>query len=409
MTRRFFFGMLGSSAVHAVAAPAPRITRIRLSTVQGRFHKFVAMNSYDRAPKGYTYEHGLIRIETSEGVEGIGPAGAANPDYITNLRRLIGANPLGLYRMDGGRIVSRSEEYAPVLTRYKHLDGALFDLIGKFTNKPAWGLLGEPARDRVDVYDGTLYFSDVWFRDRGVQAVVEEAEESAKSGYSALKLKLGRGSKWMDRNAGMQRDIEVVNRVRQAVGTKPRILVDPNDGYTGDFDRLWQMIAETRSAGLYWLEEPFREDVNEYVRLKDKLQGAGIALRIADGENLREPEQFAPYLKPRRLMDVLQLDIRTGGFIANRDLALASAEVGAQVIPHNWASHLGMLMGLQIAKATPRIPAAEDDRSTYDVVTGEGYEFRAGSYSIPDRPGLSLRVNEQAYELKCKPGEINVA
>ena len=50
-------------------------------------------------------------------------------------------------------------------------------------------------RDRVEVYDGTLYFSDIWFRDRGVRAVVEEAEEAVRSGYLGLKFKVGRGSR----------------------------------------------------------------------------------------------------------------------------------------------------------------------------------------------------------------------
>ena len=40
------------------------------------------------------------------------------------------------------------------------------------------------------------------------------------------------------------------------------------------------------------------------------------------------------------------------------------------------------------------MPAAEDDRSTCDVLIPEGYEFRGGSYSVPDNPGLSVRVDE---------------
>lgn len=30
------------------------------------------MNAYDKAPKGGTYTHPLLRIETDQGVEGIG-------------------------------------------------------------------------------------------------------------------------------------------------------------------------------------------------------------------------------------------------------------------------------------------------------------------------------------------------
>jgi L-alanine-DL-glutamate epimerase-like enolase superfamily enzyme len=132
-------------------------------------------------------------------------------------------------------------------------------------------------------------------------------------------------------------------------------------------------------------------------------------IRIADGENFREPEEFDPYLKPRRLMDVLQLDIRTGGFLANRDLARAGAVVGAVTIPHNWGARLGLLMGLHLAKAVPAVELAEDDRSTYDVVQSEGYEFRNGSYALPSAPGLGIHIDEREYERKCLPTERTVS
>ena len=40
-------------------------------TCKDGFRSFVAMNAYDTKPKGYTYEHSLIRIETDAGVEGL--------------------------------------------------------------------------------------------------------------------------------------------------------------------------------------------------------------------------------------------------------------------------------------------------------------------------------------------------
>ena len=68
-------------------------------------------------------------------------------------------------------------------------------MIGKLTGKAAWQLMGDSVRERVEVYDGTLYFSDVWFRGRGIRAVVEEPEEAMRSGYAGVKVKMGRGSK----------------------------------------------------------------------------------------------------------------------------------------------------------------------------------------------------------------------
>ena len=78
-------------------------------------------------------------------------------------------------------------------------------------------------------------------------------------------------------------------------------------------------------------------------------------------------------------------------------------------MPHNWGSQVGVLMALQMAKAVKNIPGVEDDRSTCDVFTTEGYEFRNGAYTVPNNPGLSHRIDEMVYTLKCKPREIVVA
>jgi D-galactarolactone cycloisomerase len=408
MTRRSF---LSVSTGSALAAPSPvRITNIRLAAIEGRFHKFVAMNSYDRAPKGHTYTNTLVRMTTDQGVEGVGVMEYASPDdaFRAAVRRLIGVNPLQIYEMKDGRITGRSEEFRQLLARYPHLDGPLFDLIGKLTNRPAWRLIGEAVRDNVEVYDGTLYFSDVWFRGRGVRAVVEEAEEAARFGYKGMKFKLGRGWKWMEKDAGLRRDIEVCHAVRNSVGPDVKVLVDANNGYRDDFDRAWRLLANTQSANLHWMEEIFPEDVELYGKLQDRMRQAGMKTLLADGENISDPEQFAPYLRPRRLMDALQMDIRRGGFLNNKRMAEMGELVGAISVPHNWGSQVGLYMGLHLAKAVKAVVAAEDDRSTCDVLEAEGYEFHSGFYTVSNSPGLGLRVDEKTYEAKYKPAETRL-
>ena len=403
--------MLYAFAAAAAARPAARITRITLAPIQGRFHKFVTMNSYDRAPKGHTYENTLVRIATDQGVEGVSVMGYPAPDaaFLSAAKSLLGADPLALYQMNAGRIVGRAPGHATALRTYKHLDGPLFDLIGKLTGVPCWKLIGDAVRDRIEVYDGTLYFSDIWFRDRGVRAVVEEAEEAARSGYLGMKFKLGRGWRWMDKDAGLARDIEVVRTVRKALGPKVKILVDANNGYRDDFERGWRLLSETREANLYWMEELFPENVGDYTRLRERMEKAGIKALIADGESVREPAEFAPYLKPKRLIDVLQMDIRTGGFLANLEMARMGEEAGSISVPHNWGSQVGLFMGLHLAKAVRSVPAAEDDRSTCDVIVAEGYAFRDGHYSVPDSPGLGLRISENIYRQKYASRETVIS
>ena len=124
---------------------------------------------------------------------------------------------------------------------------------------------------------------------------------------------------------------------------------------------------------------------------------------------MRKPDQFKSYLKPRRLIDVLQMDIRRGGFIDNVALARMGEEVGAVSIPHNWGAQIGLYMGLHLAKAVRSVPIAEDDRSTCDVLQAEGYSFRGGQYTVGDAPGLGLRIDEKAYNDKYKGRETVVS
>ncbi len=394
----------------AAATSGPRITRVILAPVQGRFHKFVAMNSHDVRPKGHTYENTLVRVQTTAGVEGVGVMEyeALDDAFMKALEQLIGSDPFALYETQDRRIVARSREFAALLTRYRHLDGPLFDLIGKLTDRPCWRLIGSSARDRVEVYDGTLYFSDLWFRDRGVQAVVEEAIEAAHSGYLGMKFKVGRGWKWMGKDEGLARDIEVLRSVREAVGTGPKILADANNGYADDFERAWELLRQTRETNLYWMEEIFPDNRGDYQRLRERMLDAGIKTLIAEGESIHYAAEFRPLLEPEPVVDVTQMDIRRGGFLENLAAARVAEAAGARAIPHNWGSQVGLFMALHLAKAVKSISAAEDDRSTCDAIVAKGYEFREGFYSISSEPGLGIEVNDDVYAQKYKKDEVVV-
>lgn len=412
MNRRLFLSTCAATAAATrLRASGVHINRITLANTEGRFRKFVAMNSHDKAPKGHTYLNTIVRVRTNSGLEGAGVMGYPLPDaaLLAALKTLIGADPLTLYKMESGRIVDRNPEHAAVLKRYRFLEGPLFDLIGKLTGKAAWQLIGDSVRERVPAYDGTLYFSDIWFPELGVRAVVEEAQEAQHSGYHAIKLKLGRGYKWMEKDAGLGRDIEVVRAVREAVGPNMRIMADPNNGYEGDMERAWRLMSETADCKLYWMEQIFPATVKAYAWLKDKMRSAGIETLIADGEGYDQPADFDPYLKPRRLIDVLQPDIRRCGFLDILTVNRKAQPAGATVMPHNWGSHTGFLMALHMAKTNVNMPGAEDDRSTCDVFTTEGYEFRDGAYTVPDNPGLSHRIDEAVYALKCARNETVVS
>jgi D-galactarolactone cycloisomerase len=410
--RDFVVSIAGSTALRAFSPKgAARITSITFAPIEGRYHKFVAMNSHSTRPGGQSYTNTLVRVRTDQGLEGLGVMDYSKPDpeFLQAVKALLGADPLSLYEMNNGRITGRAPSYATLLRKYMHLDGPLFDLVGKLTGAPCWKLIGDAARQKVEVYDGTLYFSDIWFRDRGVRAVMEEVEESLKKGYVGMKFKVGRGWKWMEMNAGIRRDIEIVRAARKGGGPKLKILTDANNAYQDNFEGAWRFLNETQDLKLHWIEEAFPETVEGYTRLKDLMEKAGMKTLIADGENFRDPRAFSTYLEPRRLMDVLQLDIRRGGFLGCLEMARLGEPARALTIPHNWGSQVGVRMGLQLSKAAPSVPAAEDDRSSCDAIIAEKYVFKDGFYTVPDAPGLGIDLNEAVYRQNYQGKEIVVS
>ena len=46
------------------------------------------------------------------------------------------------------------------------------------------------------------------------------------AGHRAFKIKIGRGNKWMEKRAGLKRDIEVIRAVREQIGSDARLMVD---------------------------------------------------------------------------------------------------------------------------------------------------------------------------------------
>ena len=416
-SRRRFIGQLGTLAMAPkLFSQAPqhdaRITRIRLSNLQGRFQKFVAMNAYDTKPKGYTYEHSLIRIETDAGVEGLAPGGYADlctAAYAGTLKPLIGARLSELYTFSAGRIVGRGTKFAALLSENRFLDCGFYDIAGKLAGKPVWSLIGNEGQERVPVYDSTIYFSDIWFRDRGVATIREDCKEAIASGYAGVKIKLGRGDKWMPRDEGDRRDIEVAMAAREAIGPHTLLMADANYGYRGQYGKALHLMRAVRQARLLWMEEIFPETPELYAQFRKDLTADGDPCKTAFGEHMHNRLMIEPYLSPVRLVDYVQYDIRANGFIDNVAVARNCAAVGAAVDNHNWASQIGYIMSLHMARALGNYGVLECDRSTCEVLHVDTPDPTRGTVPAPSKPGLGISINEDVYKAKQAASEIIIS
>ena len=367
------------------------------------------MNAYDMAPKGTTYQHTLIRVQTDAAVEGIAPGSYANlaaRDYAQELQPLIGCRLEELYTVVAGRVTGRQDRFSALLSQNRHLDCAFYDIIGKLLNKPVWALIGDQGNQRIPVYDGTIYFSDVLHPDRSIEAVTDECLEAVRAGYSGVKIKLGRGSKWMPEDQGDRRDIEVVHAVRETIGQDRTLMADPNYGYRGRYDKALALMLAIKNDRLFWIEEIFPETVEIYTQFRHDLAQDGNSCGIAFGEHMGTIPASEPYLHPSRLVDVLQQDIRRCGFLDSAAVAQQCALHGAKVAPHNWASQIGHIMDLHLARAIPNHSVSESDRSVCDVLRTEAYPLENGCVPAPTRAGLGIEIDETVYRAKHVAGEI---
>ncbi len=329
----------------------------------------------------------VLRVATDQGVEGVGSGRATEADA----RKLIG-HSLADYWQPGKGFVSP-------LGRADH---ALFDLAGKLLKVPAWKLFGGKGPEKVPIYDGGVYFNDLLpeYQKKGVARLVEEVEESLKAGHRAFKIKIGRGFKWMEKEAGFRRDVEVVRALRKTVGPDVKLMVDANNGYDLESTKRW--LDAAGDAGLLFVEEMFPEQVEQDLELKAFLRKKGLKTLVADGESARELDHFDAYID-REALDVLQPDIRAFGLGLQWQLSQkAAAKPQVKLAPHNWGSFLGLTMQLVLARGIGNFLIAEEDRSTSDLFDTSAFRFKDGEMTVPDVPGCGLGLREDVFRKKYR-------
>src|SRR5262249_17570012 len=138
------------------------------------------------------------------------------------------------------------------------VDIALWDLLGKSAKQPVYRLLGGRTKPRIPVYASRLYST-------GLDELAAEARRYKEEGYKAMKLRFGWGP--VDGAEGMQRNVDLVRTVREAVGDGIDVMADAYMGWTLDYAK--RMLPRLEPFQLRWLEEPIvPDDVHGYAELK---------------------------------------------------------------------------------------------------------------------------------------------
>lgn len=384
----------------------PVIDKITVLPVPGEFYRSIAMNAYDNAPKGITGKTSIIRVILDDGTVGVGILGyrRINDEKIEKLQKFVGRSPAEIYHWEGDKIDGFSDEFRTLLTNpnYAFIESPILDVLGKIKGKPVWQLFGSKIRSAVDCYDGTLYFKDIEL-DSDVTVLAELASRIKEDGYKAIKMKVGRPSKWMPGEAGLKRDIEAFTAVREAVGQNFNVMADANNGYEDQFNWAVEFLRECIPQDMYWMEEIFPDSVDQYCQLHDRLRKDNLSVKISEGENMPKVEDFGPFLE-KNIYNIIQPDMRTAGFTNILRASKLAKPHNVTVVPHNWQSEMGKIMSIQAAMVDKNITFAEDDRYNNFALDTSQYLFRDGRWIAPDLPGWGIQLSEY-YEYEKKKGD----
>jgi len=355
---------------------------------------------------GYNQREWLLQVFTDSGLVGLSNARPAMNrgsllDLYNDFQDLIGQNLSSFFEVSSGRVTAIKPRWSDLIDRYGFLDVALFDLIGKALGQPAYSLLGDKVRDKVEGYDSSLYFQDLVNPAEGANAVAIEAVEAVEKGWRAMKLKLGRPGKWFEPNAGTRRDIEVVESVRAAVGDDIKILVDANNGYDGRLDLLEDFVRGISDLNVMWMEEMITEKISDYQKLKEFRDKYTPKTMIVDGESHKGRQTIYWQLMEKGLLDAIQPDMLHMGFWQFHVLARDIEESGVDTLiaPHNYnAAYLGLRADIHFGAATERFVIAEDSTLDIDLYQGDEYAFEDGKYRVPESPGLAVNIDQELYD-----------
>lgn len=396
------------------------ITEILITPVETYFGSPGIGRTVGRNAKSEDYGHNqrewLVQVKTDSGLTGVTNArpamnhGTISQLYIC-LEQLISRDVFEFYTLSGGRVTGVNPRWEDLLRENGFIDFAIFDLMGRALGVPVYALLGDRVCDRVEAYDSSLYFQDLVRPEDGANAVAREASAAVKKGWNAVKLKLGRPGRWFEPKAGTARDIEVVNAVREAVGTSIRILVDANNGYDGKMDHLQTFVRETADADIFWMEEMVTENIADYREIRKWRDRWSPATMIVDGEGHRGRQTVYWQLMEEGLLDGIQPDMLDMGFWPYHRLVgdIENAGYSTMICPHNYnAAAIGLRGDIQFAAVTERFIIAEDSTLQFDLYRTPGYEFKNGSYSIPDSPGLAVEIDDELYSRVYKQHETLV-
>jgi L-alanine-DL-glutamate epimerase-like enolase superfamily enzyme len=340
----------------------------------------------------------LLNIHTDEGIVGHGevwtnyPAWNADEKYILLKRGfeelLVGQNPLdieGIISKINSSIINSGTgrqwgAYGHIMQAVSGIDIALWDIKGKFENKPLYKLIsptGDKVRDIVPAYASGLDPRDF---DAYIGNVID-------MGYKTFKLKVG-----------FSEEIDLANcaKLTGLIGPDKRLFIDANQGWS-DAGEALSMLDRLKDFGPELIEEPVASyQIKDYIKIKE----AGL-MKVAGGENLYGVREFVSPLEQNSL-DLVQPDItKTGGVSELLKIIELAKTHGIGYAPHMFSTGIGLMASLQIMFAIEGGTIMEVDGNPNpfltEILSERFVKFSDGDFTIDETnelPGIGFVLDQ---------------
>jgi L-alanine-DL-glutamate epimerase-like enolase superfamily enzyme len=337
----------------------------------------------------------LVRMQTDQGIEGIGiatsytPIEAAVHAFRSGIGELVvGADPLAperLYRKLFGltwqRLAFEKGWSREALVRISAaVDIACWDIIGKVAGLPLYRLFGG-YRDEVPCYVTCAYYRD----GKTSSELRDEIQMLKAQGHTGFKAKAG--------GAPLAEDVERMALVREIIGSERDLMIDVNRG--------WDLATAIEGARLLeplrprWLEEPVRwaDDRRELKLLAQKTQ-----IPLSAGES-----ELTSYgcraLLEEQAIQILQFDCTMmGGFTEGRKLAALCELNSVQVAPHHDCFiHAHIVAGSPAGVIVESFTDPERDPLQAELFE-DPPKIANGRLKLKEQPGLGLTLSEAALK-----------
>ncbi len=251
---------------------------------------------------------------------------------------------------------------------------ALWDIIGKASNLPLYKLLGGAVRKKIELA-----------ACMGIRPYAEAkaiAQDYLAAGFTTLKTKAGRRA---------EEDLEMVRGIRDGVGDKLKLRIDPNQGYLPEV--AFPLARALEKYNLEYFEQPMPQPyIGEAAQLRRR-----TTTPIALNESVTTLEATLQILQLGAADVLLPDTYQCGGILAVKKVAALCAAAGVPCVFH-CAHDLGLKTAamLHVVASTPNFPLAND--CTYyglvDDVIAPLHRIESGFMAVPEGPGLGVFVDE---------------